>query len=109
MLFLLPYFWTPVASPATELRYFCSKFSGGLRPPRPPPELGPWTPLGAAPPNPCRTSLSGASATSVGPLHLTGTTRFARLKTGEAQPPLAKNPGYVAALATVKPFMGKIK
>ena len=42
-----------------------SKFSGGAPPPNPLPGLRPWTPLGAAPPDPCRSSLGGASAASV--------------------------------------------
>ena len=55
-----------------------NNFPGGSAPLAPRQGLCPWTPLGAAPPDPCRTSLGGASAASVGPLPRTGTARFTR-------------------------------
>ena len=44
-----------------KIALFSQNFSGGLRPPSPPQGLRPWTPLGAAPPDPRLSSLGGAS------------------------------------------------
>ena len=58
-----PYFLcSGCASPGTYSLHFSKKKSGGLRPPNPPPGALPLDPaaLGAAPPDPCRSSLGGA-------------------------------------------------
>ncbi len=41
---------------------FAASFSGGLRPLAPPQGLGPWTPQGAAPPDPCHSSLAALAS-----------------------------------------------
>ena len=53
------------------------KKSGGLRPPNPPPGLRPWTPLGAAPPDPRGAPSAALRATSLA-LYQTEPARFAR-------------------------------
>jgi len=72
---------------------YLPKFSGGLRPPSPPPGLRPWTPLGAAPPDPCQSSLGGASATSLAKASLRSATVP---PLGQSVPPLEKYPRYAS-------------
>ena len=52
---------SPDPGKITQNRPNLLKFSGGICPPSPPPGLRPWTPLGAVPPDPCCSSLGGAS------------------------------------------------
>ena len=60
---------------------FPKNFPGGSAPLTPRQGLRPWTPLGAAPPDPCRSSLGGA------PRHLTRAARYLLTSLASSLPP----------------------
>ena len=66
---------------------FPKNFPGGSAPLTPRQGLRPWTPLGAAPPDPRRSSLGGA------PRHLTRAARYLLASLASSLPPM-KNPAY---------------
>jgi hypothetical protein len=72
---------------------FPKNFPGGSAPLAPRQGLRPWTPLGAAPPDPCRSSLGGA------PRHLTRAARYLLASLASSLPPM-KNPAYGPDRAT---------
>ena len=55
-------FLTQIAGKHAKSMMFLQKIFWGASPPNPPPGLRPWTPLGAAPPDPCRSLLASLAA-----------------------------------------------
>ena len=81
-----------IAEIASKHLYFRKIFRGGLCTPNPPPGLRPWTPLGAAPPDPpCNPPERSARCACL------ARSRFASLTTG---PPGKHMPPWLNNLAT---------